>query len=279
MLSDAISSETYKFLQNRWTAFWSYGFAPALTLVLSLGFIAIIMANVPAEMRAQPVDMSAQIKDVVFVRMPTYYVAMLFNLLGSALIFAGDYRWETWRLMAPRNSRTNLIVSKIILVTVAAALAMLALTVVSLLAAVIGALLNGAPMTWELGSQSNYWIVMVSALGVATLQLIQGAAVVALAAILTRSLIGAILVTVFLTIAQLALQGMVQGLPEFWHLLVLPGLSADVLRAHVGGALVFGQQAIAEGLAQQALLGLLLWIVVPFTAAWWLFVKQDLSKE
>lgn len=279
MLSDAISSEAYKFLQNRWTAFWSYGFAPVLTLVLSLGFIAVIMANVPAEMRAQPVDLSSQIKDVVFVRMPTYYVAMLFNLLGSALIFAGDYRWETWRLMAPRNSRTNLIVSKIILVTIAATLAMLALTVVTLLAAAIGALLNGAPMQWTLGSQDNFWIIMLSALGVASLQLIQGAAVVALAAVLTRSLIGAILVTVFLTIAQLALQGMIQGMPEAWHLMLLPGLSADVLRAHIGGVMVYQQQAISEDLARQALLGLMLWIVGPFAAAWGLFVRQDLSKE
>ncbi|HYD05695.1 MAG TPA: hypothetical protein VEC60_08210 [Reyranella sp.] len=282
MLTDAISSETYKLLQNRWTAFWSFGFAPFITAVVSLGILAFVVMQVPAEIRAQPQDVSTQLVLSAYgTRSPSYYVAMLFCLLGAAVIFAGDYRWETWRLIAPRNSRTNHMLAKIVLFCVAIFAVMLMLVAVTLLTTVIGALINGAPMQWTLGQESNFWLVTLGLFGISCLQLIQAGAVVALASVLTRSLIGALLGTVFLSIVQLAIQGVVQQQPEIplYQILMLPGLSADMLRLHVSGPMAFGQEIVTPAKALEALASLLLWIVVGYGAALALFQRQDLSKE
>ena len=37
---------------------------------------------------------------------------VMFVLIGAATIYAGDYRWETWRLISARNSRVNLLLAK-----------------------------------------------------------------------------------------------------------------------------------------------------------------------
>lgn len=282
MLSDAISSEAYKFLQNRWTAFWSYGFAPALTFVVTMGVYLFMMANVPAELRAQPQDLSGQLMlAAIGTKSPPYFVAMLFSMLGAAVIFAGDYRWETWRLIAPRNSRGNLIGSKIIVATLAIVAVMLLLILVNVLLTLISAVLNGAPITWTLGGQEKYWLILISLFFVSCLQLIQASALVALAAVLTRSLIGALLAPVFVGVVQLSIQGVVQAQPDIplYQFLLLPGLGADVLRQHIGGATLFGQQTVSPEEAREALAGLLLWIALGFGGAYALFRKQDLSKE
>jgi ABC-2 type transport system permease protein len=40
----------------------------------------------------------------------------LFLMIGAAAILAGDYRWETWRLLTPRNTRQNLLLAKLVVV-------------------------------------------------------------------------------------------------------------------------------------------------------------------
>ena len=37
-----------------------------------------------------------------------------FVLIGAATIYAGDYRWETWRLISARNTRSNLLAGKVV---------------------------------------------------------------------------------------------------------------------------------------------------------------------
>src|SRR4029453_7346398 len=57
-------------------------------------------------------------------------LVLLFVLIGAATLYAGDYRWETWRLISARNTRTNLLLGK--LATVAwLALAAMALMLVA----------------------------------------------------------------------------------------------------------------------------------------------------
>jgi ABC-2 type transport system permease protein len=282
VLTDALSSETYKLFRNRWTAFWSYGFAPALTFVATLGFYLFMMAKVPAELRAQPQDLSGQLMLGAFgTKSPPYFVAMLFSMLGAAVVFAGDYRWETWRLIAPRNGRNSLIGSKIILVTLCIVGVMLALLLVNVLLTLFSALVNHSPITWTMAEAKPYWLILVSMFGVSCLQLIQASSLVALAAVATRSLIGALLAPVFIGIVQLAIQGVAQQQPDIplYQLMLLPGLSADILRQHIGGVTLFQTQTVGGDQAREALAGLLLWIIVGFGGAWGLFLKQDLSKE
>lgn len=282
MLTDAISSEGYKLTRNRWTAFWSFLFAPLISLVAGLGTLAYVVNKVPAEMRKMPQDISAAMLQRAFgVETPTYFIAMLFMLLGAAVIFGGDYRWETWRLIAPRNSRTNIFLGKIAVLVGAVLSVMLLLVLTGLVLALIGAGVNGAPMTWTFGAKDSYWLVLASLFLVSSLQLIQAGAIVALASVLTRSIIVGLLAPLFIGAVQMAMQAQVQqgGIPELWQIMLLPGMAADILRQHVGSALISGQQIVPPELAQKALVSVLLWIVGGFGAALAIFQRQDLSKE
>lgn len=283
MFTDAISSETYKLLQNRWTAFWSFAFAPFISIVAGLGALLFAISRVPAEMRRMPQDVSAAILQRAFgVETPTYFIAMLFAFLGAAVIFGGDYRWETWRLVAPRNSRTNIFLGKVLVFVGAVLAAMLMLVLAGLLLSLIGGLANGAPLTWEFGGRKNYWLVLGSLFLISSLQLIQAGAIVALACVLTRSIIVGLLAPLVIGGAQMALQaqiGQSGAEPAFWQIMLLPGMAADILRQHVGSNLIAGQQLIEPALAQKALTSLLAWIVAGYGAALLIFQRQDLSKE
>ena len=50
----------------------------------------------------------------------------IFTVAGAAALFAGEYRWETWRLLVPRNSPLIIFWPKFVIFTVAAAISILA---------------------------------------------------------------------------------------------------------------------------------------------------------
>ncbi|KAK0351372.1 hypothetical protein LTR94_025204, partial [Friedmanniomyces endolithicus] len=40
-------------------------------------------------------------------------VTLIMMLIAAATLYAGDYRWETWRLISARNDRTSLLLGKV----------------------------------------------------------------------------------------------------------------------------------------------------------------------
>ena len=64
----------------------------------------------------------------------------------AAAVYAGDYRWETWRLISARNGRPWLILGKIGVMKVLAMIAMLAMLIAAFIFFVTQALVAGRPM-------------------------------------------------------------------------------------------------------------------------------------
>ena len=280
MLTDAISSESYKLLKNRWTAFWSFGFPPFLAIIVGLGALAFAASQVPLAMRSAPTDVAAFLLDGA--KNAAGPLTILFALIGGSVIFAGEYRWETWRLLAPRNSRLNHILGKATVFAAAIFVTVLLLVVANAILSFIAAPVNSSSLTWTLGGQDGYWLSLLGLIAIAWLQLFQAGALVALFAVVTRSILGAVIAPLVIGGAQLFLQGYVMQsgqVPGFHHLLMLPGWSADLMREHALGPVVGGLSRVTPEIAGMALLSVVIWIVVGYGGALLLFLRQDLSKE
>ncbi|KPF79993.1 hypothetical protein IP78_07695 [Brevundimonas sp. AAP58] len=292
MLADAIRSETYRFTRNRMAMFWSILFVPVLFLAIGTAvqfFTKARMAEMsealPPELTAEggplaasgPLDLGqgllAQAGDFANP------IVMLFVLIGAAIIYAGDYRWETWRLTSARNTRINLVAGKVALVFGVVLVALLTWLVFGM----IGELIKGAiferPLTFTFADERPGQFAGL--IGVTVARVMQFTMIGLLAAVMTRSLLAALFVPMVVAIGQFFLM---QAMPLLaWtpgdvqaHLLI-PGLSHDSLKLLLQG----GPDAASapDGLAWKAITGLAIWTIVPLVAALAWFSRQDLSKE
>lgn len=286
MLTDAIASEGFKLVRNRWVLFWGVGFAAIGSLIAGLFQLSQIMAKVPPALRQTvPQDVSAAMLQRAWGTTPetlSWFVAMVLLMFATTVIFGGDYRWRTWSLLRPRNSRLNLFVGKLATVKLAILVSTVLLLLVGILMAVITGLANGSEIAWTFGAKPNFWLVFFSMFLVSFLHLMAVSGIAALATTATRSMLAGMLISLIIVVVQFGLQlglAQQQGIPGFEQLIMVPGLAADVVRQHVGSVLINGQQVVPESLAQPAILSVLLWILVGFGGAAALILRQDLSKE
>ena len=292
MLADAVRSETYRFARNRMAVFWSILFVPALFVAIGAAVqlftkarVAEMESALPPEMTAPggpmatsgPLDLiQALLGHVADFANP---IVMLFVLTGAAIVYAGDYRWETWRLTRARNSRVNLILGKLVLVIGIVLAALAAWLVSGLIGELIKAAVFARPLVFDFGGERAGQLAGFAA--VTAVRLIQFSMIGLLAAVLTRSLLAALFVPLVVAIGQFFLM---QALPLFslapgdlTAQLLVPGLAHDGLKTLIQG----GPDAAAapDGLAWKAALSLGLWTLWPLIAAMAAFSAQDLSKE
>ncbi|QYC10984.1 ABC transporter permease subunit [Brevundimonas nasdae] len=285
MLADAIRSETYRLSKNRTALFWSVLFIPIISVVL--GVIAIIVA------KAHEADLAGKLPPELLQRAPLNLaeslvksaadfanpIVLLFILIGAATIYAGDYRWETWRLISARNTRPNLLTGKVVVVIGLTVLATLAGLLADIITHLVQALILSRSLSFSMDGAAFTDFVQLTLLSWA--RIIQFTMLALLAATVTRSLLAALFVPLVISVAQFFLPQMLMQMgvsPEGWVApLLSPGLAADLLKALIHGGME------AAGLPPQAALkavtGLALWIVGPFVAAVAYFNRQDLSKE
>ena len=285
MLADAIRSETYRLSRNRIALFWSVLFVPVIGLLLAtIGFVvakaneAKLVGKLPPElMKGGPLDLGLTlVKSAGDFANPAI---LMFVLIGAATIYAGDYRWETWRLISARNTRSNLLAGKVVVV----ALLMIAATVAALASDVIASLIQaavfGRPLTFSMtgGAAADFGLLTLTGWA----RILQFTMLGLLAAVMTRSLLAALFAPLVIGIGQFFLPQILMPMgvnPDGWLLpLLSPGMATDLLKAVIQGgtaAADLPDHAVIKGV-----LGLALWIVVPFAAAVAWFNKQDLSKE
>ena len=286
MLADAIRSETYRLSKNRTALFWSVLFIPIISVVL--GVIAIIVA------KAHEADLAGKLPPELLQRAPLNLaeslvksaadfanpIVLLFILIGAATIYAGDYRWETWRLISARNTRPNLLTGKVVVVIGLTVLATLAGLLADIITHLVQALILSRSLGFSMDGAAFTDFVQLTLLSWA--RIIQFTMLALLAATVTRSLLAALFVPLVISVAQFFLPQMLMQMgvsPEGWKMTptVWLTLSADLLKAVIHGGME------AAGLPPQAALkavtGLALWIVGPFIAAVAYFKRQDLSKE
>jgi len=286
MLVDALKAESYRFSLNRVLVFVSVLLTPLLFALGGALFHWVTKTN--GEKAAKAANLTVTVPSEAVNLGDAFGFAasgcangfvLICVLIAAATIYAGDYRWETWRLISARNDRTSLILAKVGVVKIIAIVSSLFFLIASVIFGLTQALVYQRGLTFsiaggELGGIGLTWLLSY-------VRIVQFTLVGLLAAVMTRSLLAALIApwalgflqSIFGQIAP-PLLGMDTG---GWTMqLLLPGLAYDTLKAAVEGPL---EAPLTAAVVWKSLIGLGLWTVVPLVAALAWFNRQDLSKE
>ena len=275
MLADAIAAERFRLLRDRSALFWGFCFAPLVGFLLSVGGDLFLRNVIKKPMPGVTVGLVDQVIKALSGGASTF--GALFLMIGAAAVLASDYRWETWRLLTPRNTRQNLLLAKLVVVGEAVFWSLLLTALLSAFAAVIGSAINGKALAFSMFDRNLFDVIGV--LAITWLEAMALAALAACVGVLSRSTMGVVIaclgVRFVQTVLASSLRLMEQGQPS-WKLLALPAFDADLLRASL---LDPGQLGAASGSAGAALAVLAAWVAILAAGAVFLFRRQDLTKE
>jgi len=290
MLADAIRAENFRLWKNRTTLLWSTVFVPVMGVIFGAVGIFVMKASEAkitsdAKMPPQVLEMMSS-TPINMIETITENAGkldnpalLLFVLIGAATIYAGDYRWETWRLISARNSRANLLLGKLTVTALLALVAMGLMLVAGLFETLIRASVFTRPLTFGLtGELAGQFVAGV---GLSWLRIVQFTMMGMLAAVVTRSLLVALFVPLVVGVAQfftpqiLAPMGV---MPDAWlSILMNPGAAMDALKLAV--IQPEGAPPLPDGMLLKSVVSLALWTLVPLAGALAWFNRQDLSKE
>jgi len=276
MLTDAIAAERFRLLRDRSALFWGFCFAPIVGFMVNVGGDLFLRHVVKKPMPGVTIGLIDQALKALSNGASTF--GALFLMIGAAAILAGDYRWETWRLLTPRNTRRNLLLAKLIVVGEAVFWSLILTAILSAVAAMIGAGINGKIITLSMFGRNAF--DMLGVLAITWLEAMTLAALAAGVGVLTRSTMGVVIACLGARFIQTILSGtlgmMEQGRPPSWKLLAMPVFDADLLRGALLDPATLGPAANSAGVAFAVLA---VWIVALATGAVFLFSRQDLTKE
>jgi len=276
MITEAFRAEWLKLTRNRWAMFWAWGFVPVLGLVLGVLVETFSRAMPGAAIFSYAAPVNSVLEGLgsygnIFLR--------LFPISGAAILFAGEYRWETWRAILPRNGRFTVMLAKLGVFALAGAISILLCGVAGLISGLYEATLYGN-INWPHVSAGEVILSLVVGFTASFLQLMATAGVVILIAVLSRSMIAAIIggFSVFLAAELLSVYLKVR-LPSAGEILaLLPNVAGDSLR-QMANAIRGDPDAIGLQLALPGAASLILWCVVLTAAALLVFQRQDLARE
>lgn len=290
MLVDAIRAEGFRLSKNKTALFWSLLFVPIISLAIGAVTNFVIKGSetrilgdekMPAELKAALTNATLDMGEALVQAAGGLAnpLVLLFVLIGAATLYAGDYRWETWRLISARNSRVHLLLAKLAVVAVLALSAMGFMLVASVIENLIKAAVFERSLTFSLtGEMAGQFVGFA---GLAWLRILQFAMMGMLAAVVTRSLLAALFVPLVFGVAQFftpQMLGPMGVMPDAWlSVLVNPGASIDAIQAAIAGGA--RAAALPDGLLLKAWVSVGLWTLVPLAGALAWFRKQDLSKE
>jgi ABC-2 type transport system permease protein len=271
MLADAIAAERFRLSRDLTALFWGFAFAPLAAMLFSIALDMFTRAVLHRTIPGETTDLANRAMGAVAGASGPF--TALFLLIGAAAIFAGDYRWETWRLVTPRNSRTNLLAAKLIVFAEVAAWSLLLTAITAVLAGLFGAVANHAALVGPPAGPAflgQYAGVML----VTWLEVLLIGGLAALIGILTRSTIGAMIASLVIVFVQSTLAGALHA--TTWKSLLIPAYAGNILKTFVAAP---AEARPDGGPAGLALVFLLAWLVVLAGGALALFQRQDLTKE
>jgi MFS family permease len=281
-----------QFKNYKMTAFLVWIFPIGTIATLGLGLIvSLIMGDVVDGLPVGPGDWRNNLLGAwgIITAFPANIIARLLPLAFMAVVFAGEYEWGTWKNLVPRNRRSSLVVVKLVIPTL---LVMISLSLTSLL---LG-----------LGSVGSHWIsgeplgpavsgeILIEFLGdygrevglaLASLLILGGVA--AIGAFLTRSILGALLVSFGFSLIDLIGLGLLGALafifkiPQLINLLsITPNYSLDNIRSWLilgEASRGFNPAFTVEPSLAFSVVCLLAWLVGLIGLAVWLFKRQDIT--
>lgn len=281
MLLDAFAAERLRLARARGLLFWGFLFVPIVSLAFGLMGTLITVAT-----RRAPTDpgLAFAANDLAkaaseAMTQTDLIPVQLFFMLAAAGLVADDYRWETWRLVTPRNTRTNLLLAKLMTFGLGAAGTILLLAVLSMVGALIDGLVTGDGFTSNFTFAADL-VRMGGSFATSWLELMAMASLAMLITVLTRNAVPAVIGSIGLWLAQMVIIDRVTrdltGPPSLVDYAFLPAFSADVLRT----ALLAGAPPESQPAAWPlAFLALALWAAGFAALAVWAFRRQDLTRE
>lgn len=276
MIGEALSAELLKLRRNRVSAFWAYAFTPIATLVFGALMSTLVHSSSGGFsdlMRAAPLGSM-----LGSLSAPANLFAHLFYILGAATLFAGEYRWETWRAILPRTERRIALIAKLCAFAIAAGVSIAACGAVGLLVGFYETAISGLAPLWPGVGAGEIVLALLLAFAASLLQLIWTAALTALAAVISRSLLGSA-IGVFMVLAGLEIAGSRLSMTEAnASVMLLPNLASRALRERAA-ELIGDADAVGAHLALPGAAALALSAALMMGAALFLFQRQDLARE
>ncbi|AHE55841.1 ABC transporter permease [Sphingomonas sanxanigenens] len=266
MIADAIRAELFRARRNRVMLFWAYGFVPLFALLLGVALENVMRVEDAGLLgAANPVALA--MRGLNAAGNP---IAALFYAIGAASLFAGDYRYESWRLATPRNRRANLILGKVAVFAMFAAVSLLLSMLADVLSGLYQPLRYGSAVMWPAGAG---WIgALAAGFAGSLLEMLVVAAMAGLGAVATRSLLGGALPAFLLALAQSMALGFVSRGPALDRYLLAPAQAGDAVRGWAAGGVPNEVALAGAGV-------LVLWLVVLVAGTAMLFERQDLARE
>ncbi|HEY0311824.1 MAG TPA: ABC transporter permease [Allosphingosinicella sp.] len=242
---DAIAAERLKLTRHKatWFLVWLY---PALFLI---GFgisVAVGLAHSGPD-TAKPVTAAAWIQQTALIwKLPDQSIGRILIAAYVAVVFAGEYGWNTWKLVVPHRSRITLVAAKLatiflLLVAALALTAIISLVFTWLEGAVRGrAVPDGVTAAALLDAHGRTALA-----GLAPFLFTLGS--ISLAAVLTRSMVAALVIGVVIAIVEKLFVGLGPFLAPY-----APGLIWTLYHALPGYHLVNLASWISDGVAHKA---------------------------
>lgn len=220
---------------------------------------------------------------------PTNVLPRMIPLAFIAVGFAGEYQWGTWKNIIPRTRRISLILSKFIvlvsIIVITLLISSVLLGLVETIAHSVGELPYGPLWSAEVLKDFVPDYAEAFLIGLIAVAILGGYG--AFAGIITRSILGALLLSFFFSVLDamsfggLLFLGSILGKPNLINLyLFTPSYNIDNLRSWFdsGSAFLPGPGFTASPGIWISLAILLAWIFVLVGSSILLFKKQDITS-
>ena len=198
---DAFAAESLKMRRHKasWFLVWAYPI-----LFAAIFIIAVILGLTGIDGKTDPQPLGEWIEDTVIIWiLPSQTIGRYLIAAFVAVVFAGEYGWNTWKLVVPHRSRPALIAAKYAVVLTLFVIAFAATALISTIGTFAKHWSTGDPLpagvtaALLLKTQGTYALTAIAPFVITV-------GYASLAAILTRSTIAALVISiVVLTVEEL----------------------------------------------------------------------------
>lgn len=266
------------------------GFASLIAIFVVAGFLSETMKLIPSAFSAGSWTHDMVGIWSVVITFPANLFGRMMPLAFMAVGFAGEYQWGTWKNIIPRNRRPALIMSKLVIQIL---VVMISLILTSLIVGVgwsVSHTLHDMPYGPKLSGDVLYNFIelylQTALIGFLSITILGGFA--ALAAIMTRSVLGGLMLASFfsvidaMSLAALMFFRNLFNLPELINLYQFtPTYNMDNLNHwfRYGST----QTAVAPGFTAELSMGvsyaiLMIWVIGLVSLSIITFQRQDISS-
>ena len=266
---------------------WVYPIGAASVYGLGILLIGSLLENVfePTQWTSDALSIWSAINGF-----PVSVFGRLLPLAFMAVFFAGEYQWGTWKNIVPRCSRRVLIISKMIILIFVVMLSLLMTSGIVTSLQWLGHRINGLAYQPEFTSNSfiDFLRVYLREVNFGLISLSIIASFAAIAAILTQSVLGSLLLSFGLSIFEiisgllLAVLGRFLGAEKLINLYqYMPSYCIANIRSWSVEGIVYVTEF--PGFTAEPSLGiswliLLVWVIGLIGISIWLFQRQDITS-